>query len=270
MRALYAVTPELVPRPVDMGQYQTKHHHQQAAASSSSSSSATTTTTTTTTTDTDTTDTWFFLCEFKDMHPITATYKPDPSHFTSLIAHLHHRSVAPTPSLNNNDDGTFFGFPVPTYGGRLPMLHPVCDTWRDLFTRVLTTAWEAEEATQGVDEEMRVLRGRMMDKVVPRLLRPLEEEEDDDDEGEGEGEGEKTRTAMTTKKKKKLVPRLVHADLWHGNVGVDVQTGRPIIFDAVATYAHNECKGTGQDLSLSLSLFPLFFLSSSSLVSADG
>lgn len=194
MRALHAVMPELVPRPVGMGKYEADQDQDQAAAASSPDTS-----------------TWFFLCEFKDMIPITATHKPDLSQFTALIAQLHHRGVSP--------DGKF-GFPVPTYGGRLPMQHPVSDTWEALFTNVLATTWDAEERTQGVDEEMRALRVAMMEKVVPRLLRPLEEE----------GTGGK------------LVPRLVHSDLWHGNVGVDIKTGKPVIFDAVATYAHNECK----------------------------
>lgn len=58
----------------------------------------------------------------------------------------------------------------------------------------------------------------MLEKVVPRLLRPLEED---------------GRT---------VVPRLCHGDLWDGNVSVDVNTGRPIIFDAIPLYAHNECE----------------------------
>ena len=56
------------------------------------------------------------------------------------------------------------------------------------------------------------------DKVVPRLLRPLETG------------GRSIR------------PSLIHGDLWHGNAETDAETGEPVIFDAASFYAHNECK----------------------------
>jgi len=39
-----------------------------------------------------------------------------------------------------------------------------------------------------------------------------------------------------------LVPSLVHGDLWDGNASADVETGRPMIFDATPLYAHKECE----------------------------
>jgi protein-ribulosamine 3-kinase len=148
-------------------------------------------------------DKWFFLCAFHDM----VDDVPDVEEFSSMIAELHKRGVSP--------DGKF-GFPVPTYGGRLPMIYPVTDTWEDLFVQVMNTTFDVEELTQGPDDDMQMLRKGIMDKVLPRLLRPMETEG------------------------RKLVPRLVHSDLWHGNVGVDVNTNLPVIFDALALYAHNE------------------------------
>lgn len=132
---------------------------------------------------------------------------PDVEEFSSMIGQLHERGVSP--------DGKF-GFPVPTYGCRLPMIYPVSDTWEGLFTQVMETTFDVEELTQGPEDDMRMLRKGIMEKVIPRLLRPMETEG------------------------RKLVPRLVHSDLWHGNVGIDVNTKLPIIFDAVALYAHNE------------------------------
>ncbi|KAH8196263.1 hypothetical protein TruAng_009565 [Truncatella angustata] len=148
-------------------------------------------------------DKWFFLCAFHEMIDDV----PDVEEFSSMISELHKRGESP--------DGKF-GFPVPTYGGRLPMIYPVSSTWEELFTEVMNTTFDVEEHTQGFDEDMRALRNDIMKKVVPRLLRPMETEG------------------------RKLVPRLVHSDLWHGNVGVDVNTNLPVIFDALALYAHNE------------------------------
>ena len=57
----------------------------------------------------------------------------------------------------------------------------------------------------------------MIDKVIPRLLRPME-------------------TGGRS-----IKPSLVHGDLWCGNVAVDSATGRPLIYDPASFYAHNEC-----------------------------
>ncbi|KAK8127505.1 hypothetical protein PG984_008613 [Apiospora sp. TS-2023a] len=150
-------------------------------------------------------DKFFYLCEFREL----VEDVPDVEVFSSMIVEMHRRGVSP--------DGKF-GFPVPTYGGRLPMIHPPSDTWEALFTQVMDTAFSVEEESQGgVDEDMQALRRAIMTKVIPRLLRPMEI-----------GGG------------RILVPRLVHSDLWHGNVAVDANTGLPMIFDGIALYAHNE------------------------------
>jgi len=74
------------------------------------------------------------------------------------------------------------------------------------------------EESQGPDEELRELFGQTMSMVVPRLLRPLE-------------------TGG-----RQIKPSLVQGDLNSGNVSVDVETGRPVLYDATCLYAHNECK----------------------------
>ena len=59
----------------------------------------------------------------------------------------------------------------------------------------------------------------LFDKVIPRLLRPLE------------SHGRVVR------------PSLVHGDLWYGNTGiVNPTTEEGIIFDPSSFWAHNECK----------------------------
>ncbi|KAK3935809.1 hypothetical protein QBC46DRAFT_461873 [Diplogelasinospora grovesii] len=143
-------------------------------------------------------DTYFFVCRFYDLMlgdsnrgdtDKKSNKIPDVSVFPALVAELHKRGESKTRE---------FGFPLTTYGGRLG------------------TVFDAEEKTQGPDEELTRLREGIMTKVIPRLLRPLETE---------------GRT---------LTARLVHGDLWDGNASVDVNTGRPVIFDPTTLYAHNE------------------------------
>jgi protein-ribulosamine 3-kinase len=150
-------------------------------------------------------DVHFFLCSFHDM---TGDI-PDVSTFPAMVAQLHKNGVSPTGK---------FGFPVTTYQGTLPQDTTECDTWEECFSRGIQRFFDMEEESQGYDEEMAELRKGIVEKVIPRLLRPLETEG------------------------RKVIPRLVHGDLWDGNASVDVATNRPIIFDACSSYAHYECE----------------------------
>ena len=69
-----------------------------------------------------------------------------------------------------------------------------------------------------IDTEFEELKKRVMDKVIPRLLRQLE-------------------TGGRS-----ITPCLVHGDLWDGNASVNVDTGKSTIFDGTPLYAHNECE----------------------------
>lgn len=150
-------------------------------------------------------DVHFFLCNFHEMTDDI----PDVTNFPSMLAQLHKNGVSPNGK---------FGFPITTYQGRLPQDTTECDTWEECFTRSIQRFFEQEEESQGYDEEMVELRNAILKKVIPRLLRPLE-------------------TGG-----RKVLPRLVHGDLWDGNTSVDVATDLPVIFDACSSYAHNECK----------------------------
>ncbi|KAK8010595.1 hypothetical protein PG990_009560 [Apiospora arundinis] len=150
-------------------------------------------------------DKFFCLCEFRQL----VEDVPDVEVFASMVAEMHNRGISP--------DGKS-SFPVPTYGGRLPMIYPPSDTWEALFTQVMDTTFIVEEESQGVDEDMQALKEAIMTKVIPRLLRPME----------------------TGGVGRRLVPRLVHSDLWDGNVAIDVHTNLPVIFDGICLYAHNE------------------------------
>lgn len=55
-----------------------------------------------------------------------------------------------------------------------------------------------------------------LEKVVPRLLLPLQE------------------------RGRHLKPCLVHGDCWDGNTAMDMRTGEAFVFDVCSFYAHNE------------------------------
>ncbi|KAH6873957.1 Fructosamine kinase-domain-containing protein [Thelonectria olida] len=148
-------------------------------------------------------DTHFFLCEFRDM----TDDMPDPHQFAALLSNLHQKSASPTGK---------FGFPVTTYAGNLPQSVAWEDSWEIFFAKSMRWALDLEIERKGPNEELNDLSRTLFNKVIPRLLRPLESE---------------GRT---------LKPSLVHGDLWYANAGIDVSNGQPIVFDACCFFAHNE------------------------------
>jgi protein-ribulosamine 3-kinase len=75
---------------------------------------------------------------------------------------------------------------------------------------------DLERSIQGSNPEMDALSPGILTKAIPRLLRPME-------------------TGGS-----KIEPVLLHGDMWHGNVGVDNESHKPIIYDAESFYGHNE------------------------------
>lgn len=149
-------------------------------------------------------DTHFFLSEFCDM----TDDMPDPTDFTPLLGKLHHQSKSP----NNK-----FGFHLPTYAGNLPQYVEWQDSWETFFSKSMKQALEFEIERKGQSDELDRLAVVLFEKVIPRLLRPLESEG------------------------RSVKPALVHGDLWYANSGIDVTNGQALVFDACCFYAHNEC-----------------------------
>lgn len=149
-------------------------------------------------------DTHFFLCEFREMKDTM----PDPSAFVSRLARLHQTSKSPNGK---------FGFHMTTYSGNIPQMTDWEPSWEAFFSKNLRFALDLELEAKGHDPEFDELVPAIFDKVIPRLLRPLE------------AEGRSVK------------PCLVHGDLWYANSGVDVDKDQPLIFDACCFYAHNEC-----------------------------
>jgi protein-ribulosamine 3-kinase len=158
----------------------------------------------------------FFLCEFIDM----TDEVPDIQRFVSKVAELHTKGVSPNGK---------YGFLTPTFMGRMPQYIEWTDTWEEFFTNAIKRLMSVIEAAQGPEPEFSELLSQIIDKVIPRLLRPLE-------------------TGG-----RQIKPSLVHGNLYSGNVSVENSTGAPIVYDATSLYAHNECKSNNISIWIMLS-----------------
>lgn len=145
----------------------------------------------------------FFLCSFHEM----SDELPDVERFAESVAALHRNGKSPTGK---------YGFPVGTFQGNLPQDNAWTDTWEEFYIQGMERMFQLEEEAQGPSPELDSLRRPLYEKVIPRLLRPLE-------------------TGGRS-----IEPALVHGDLWYGNASTDLDTDEPIVFDACCFYAHNE------------------------------
>lgn len=149
--------------------------------------------------------TYFFLCEYREMLDDI----PEPHKFAKGLAELHQSSKSPTGK---------FGFHTTTYSGNLPQMTEWEASWEVFFSKNVRLALEHEIKAKGPDPEFDTLVPAIFDKVIPRLLRPLESDG------------------------RSVKPSLVHGDLWYANSGIDVDTDDSLVFDACCFYAHNECR----------------------------
>jgi fructosamine-3-kinase len=104
--------------------------------------------------------------------------------------------------------------PVTTFDGIAPHItewDPNCTTF---FARLLRKSVKINLEKNGTLPELSLAAERLLTEVVPRLL--------------------------PQSGPRPIVPRLIHADLWGGNIGTDEETGELIFFDADSFYAHNE------------------------------
>jgi fructosamine-3-kinase len=147
----------------------------------------------------------FLLCDFLDMTDDV----PDVEAFAAKISELHMNATSPNGK---------YGFDVPTHLGYLAQYTVWKDSWEEFFTHHLKHLMSVVEYQEGHDPEMAKLFDQIVNKVIPRLLRPLE-------------------TGG-----RQIKPCLVHGDLYPGNVSVDNVTGVPLIYDAPCLYAHHECE----------------------------
>lgn len=147
-------------------------------------------------------DMYFLLEEFRHIQVQPAT----PEELADGLAGMHNKSKSPTGK---------FGFHVSTTHAKIRQPVAWEDSWCTLYTRHLSNVLEmAYPLLKRPDLEV---VGRLtLEKVVPRLLLPLQAE---------------GRT---------LKPSLIHGDCWDGNTALEVGTKKAFIFDVCSFYGHNE------------------------------
>lgn len=150
-------------------------------------------------------DTHFFVAKFIEM----SGEVPNAEILPALVADMHKSTACPT---------GMFGFPIETFGGNKAQMFPASESWEKCFTQGMKKIFKAELDAHEADEEMMNLEDEMVQKVIPRLLRPLETE---------------GRSVSRT---------LVHDNLWAGNVSIDRKTGKLVIFSGTLVWGHNECE----------------------------
>ena len=145
----------------------------------------------------------FFMTRFRYL----SDRSPPTLQFLAILKKLHLTSLSPTGK---------FGFHVTTYNGPSKMVNDWTDNWEEYFGRQLRSDITFLQNVYGEDAELVELVEDFIQKVVARLLRPLQ----------SGGQN--------------IKPTLCHGDLWDGNVQVDVETKQPIMFDSCTFYGHNE------------------------------
>lgn len=148
--------------------------------------------------------TYFYLSEFVEMDVKTA---PDPAEFTGRFAEMHKSSQSPTGQ---------FGFHVATCDGKLAHTVEWEESWAVFYRKLLVGVCKLDLETNGPWPELERATEKVATKVITRLLGPLQ------------AEGQKIKTCI------------IHGDLWEGNMGINLETGDTLLFDAGSYYAHNE------------------------------
>lgn len=158
--------------------------------------------------------TYFYLSDFVNMDVTTA---PEPAEFTSRLAKLHKTSQSPTGK---------FGFPVTTYDGKTAHTVDWEESWAVFYRKLLVGVCKLDLETNGPWPELECATKQIAEKVIPRLLGALQ------------AEGHPIK------------PCIIHGDLWEGNMGINMQTGDSLLFDAGSYFAHNEMELGIGDVSL--------------------
>lgn len=151
-------------------------------------------------------ETYFLIVEFREFRPGQSGL-PDHVKLGARLAAMHRNSVSPNGK---------FGFPVQTYDGARIQSIGWDEKWTSFFSKLLAEAYRQDVESNGVWPQLDQMYQRVQSRLIPRLIGALESEG------------------------RSVTPRLIHGDLWEGNIGVEDGTGDPWIFDCAAYYAHNE------------------------------
>lgn len=150
-------------------------------------------------------DAYFLVTEFKDF---AVNAMPDPAKLGKSLAELHGKSQ----SLLTGD----FGFSPTTYDGTRAQMVDWDPSWTSFFSKLLGGVYRLDIEANGKWDALDKVFQRTQTHLIPRLIGALE------------ADGRSVQRC------------LIHGDLWDGNIGTEVNTGLPFIFDASAYYGHNE------------------------------
>lgn len=150
-------------------------------------------------------NTWFYLCEFHDM----VNELPDTKSIVNIVAEVHRASAGRSPTGK-------FGFAVPTYLANFPNDNTWQDSWEKWYIQAMQAIFKYQKQVQGEDEELESLFKDLCEKVIPRLLRPLET------------------------KGRSIKPCLIHSNLWPSNCMLDTDTREIMIFNSCVYWGHSE------------------------------
>jgi protein-ribulosamine 3-kinase len=111
-----------------------------------------------------------------------------------------------------------FGFHITTSHTTLPQVTNLWEesSWSALYQKQLAHMIKLDEEKYGIWLEFQHICRLTVEKVIPRLLEPLQSDG------------------------RSIKPCLVHGDLWDENTATNTDTGESFIFDAGSFYAHNE------------------------------
>ena len=132
---------------------------------------------------------------------------PDPVVFCTKLAEVHKTSQSPNGK---------FGFYVSTCNGRTPQVLDWDSSWVSMFGKFLAGCMKLYFQQNNTWPELKKVSQRVINKVVPRLLGPLQSDG------------------------RSIKPTLIHGDLWEGNIGTSLKNRNIYVFDAAAFYAHYE------------------------------
>jgi protein-ribulosamine 3-kinase len=148
---------------------------------------------------------FFYLCDFIEFDD-DATL--DPALVGKTIALLHKSSFRP--------ERYRFGTDVPTWDGVFEQTVGWEPSWATFFSKMLKHHFDCDRLTNGSWDDFEYYMHQTQEIVIPRLLKPLEENGN------------------------RVVPCFIHGDLWEGNFGIEKGTGRLFVFDANGYFAHHE------------------------------
>lgn len=147
-------------------------------------------------------DGFYFFCDYKEIDHRA----PDPTRLGKRLSELHLKSRGKSPN------GKFGSGHVP-YDGKLPLLGEWDASWLSYFTKLMRRSYDHDLRASGHWEELDDVMQTVFNKLIPRLLGPLEGN---------------------------IQPCLIHGDLWEQNIGTEVKSNEIYIIDAAAYFAHNE------------------------------